>query len=154
MQVEMRVSSMQAAACRPFVYIGFSRQEAVAYVGQTIDRRGIMGRWTDHLSRSFEVSSFRRRLKDYDEYAFDRMTDLRVVGYDLGDNALFRTAESSWREGVEYLVQVGLRSASISPLLRIISTVRSNSTVTQDLTQRTASKVLHSFVTLYRSYDT
>src|SRR5262245_57323264 len=100
----MSIRAVRVARRRPYLYIGFSRSEHVAYVGQTLDRRGVLGRWTDHLSGGDEASSFRRRLAEVDESAFERLDDLTVVAWDLGDGTGFMSIETSHREAVEYLV--------------------------------------------------
>lgn len=147
---EINVGSVSVSRCRPYVYIGFSRKEHVAYVGQTVDKRGFMGRWSDHLSRR-EDSSFFCRLSDRDEEAFDRITDLRIVAWDLGGRKSYATLESSHREGVEYLVQKELWTicGDLYPWLRPISNVRPTPAVAHDFVREKANEIVAGFKTHY-----
>lgn len=151
--LRLSIGSTHAARCRPFVYIGFSRAEHVAYVGQTIDRRGALGRWVDHVSSREDVSSFRRRLAARDDLAFDRLTDLEVLAWDLGAEAAFATIETSYREGVEYLVQERLWSfcGDLQPWLTVISRVRPNATTAAAIVQAAAARISAEFRAEYEN---
>lgn len=88
--------------------------------------------------------AFRRRLAEWDENALERIRDLVVVYGSLGDGGEFAGLESSHREGVEYLVQVGIYEfgASLKPSIRIISEVRTNPTVHLPAVMSPADRVL------------
>jgi hypothetical protein len=138
---------------RAYIYCGYSREVGFAYVGMTLDRRGVLGRWADHLSRDTTGSSFRRRLHEWDETAWQRVRDLTVFWAEMGDQAEFLTVETSHRESVEYLVQTKLRLivGRGDPPLRIISFVRSNRTINLPSVQKAASGVLDAFYSHYHS---
>lgn len=150
--LEINLGSIDAARCRPYVYIGFSRSVHVAYVGQTLDRRGFMGRWTDHLSRR-EKSSFYCRLAEYDEDAFDRIEDFRILAWDLGDNPSFGTLETTHREAVEYLVQKHLWGfcGELDPWLKPISVVRTSLEVERPFVRSKATEISEGFRDFYES---
>ncbi|MCA1220003.1 hypothetical protein [Streptomyces sp. 8L] len=120
-----------------------------AYVGMTVGRNGIFGRWGDHLGRALEKSSFQRRLHEFDDSAWDRMDDLVIFWADMGQADEFLTLETSHREGVEYLVQRELRFllGRGKPPLRMISKVRSNRTVQLPLVRAAADQVIAHFRT-------
>ena len=113
----------------------------------TLDRRGILGRWSDHLSRDANESSFRRRLEQRDEDVWARLSDLKILWSALESKPEFLSVETSYREGVEYLVQRRLRSEVFGANLpyRIVSQVRSNRTVSLALVQTSADHVLAYF---------
>jgi hypothetical protein len=113
----------------------------------TIDRRGVLSRWADHLSRDIDASSFRRRLYDWDETAWDRLDDLVIFWADIGGAPEFVTLETSHRESVEYLVQREMRSIVAGGMypLQIISIVRSNRTVNLSIVRDAAEFVLNAF---------
>ena len=146
--LEVNLGSVGACSWRPYVYLGFSCAEHIVYVGQTIDKRGFMGRWIDHLSRGAD-SSFCARLAEYDEKAFDRITDLRILAWDLGDDPNFHTLETSHREAVEFLVQKDLRNARLDPWLKPISTVRFSPAVNRDFVKEKASEIVDEFKAHY-----
>lgn len=111
-----------------------------------------MGRWTDHLSGR-EKSSFFCRLAEYDEDAFDRIMDLRILGWDLGDHGSFATLETSHREAVEYLVQKQLWSfcGGLDPWLKPISNVRASPAVERDFVQENAARITTGFKSYYEN---
>ncbi|MFI5685824.1 hypothetical protein [Streptomyces sp. NPDC051636] len=119
----------------------------VAYIGMTVGRNGIFGRWGDHLGRALEKSSFQRRLREFDDSAWGRMDDLVIFWADMGDADEFLTLETSHREGVEYIVQRQLRIllGRAKPPLTVISKVRSNRTVQLPLVQAAANRVIENF---------
>ncbi|MEU0490780.1 hypothetical protein ABZ249_16250 [Nocardiopsis sp. NPDC006139] len=113
----------------------------------TMGRNGIFGRWGDHLGRALEKSSFRKRLHDFDDSAWDRMDDLVIFWSDMGEFDEFLTLETSHREGVEYLVQRKLRVilSRGNPPLTVISKVRSNRTVQLPLVQAASAEIIKNF---------
>lgn len=141
------VGSPQLCRARAYIYCGYSKKVGVAYIGMTVGRNGIFGRWGDHLGRALEKSSFRRRLHDFDDSAWSRMDDLIIFWADMGQADEFLTLETSHREGVEYLVQRQLRTvlARGKPPLTVISKVRSNRTVQLPLVQSSANEVVGRF---------
>jgi hypothetical protein len=134
---------------RGVVYIGFSRQARIAYVGQTAGGGGVIGRWSHHLSAS--TSSFWRRVDERGECSADSISDLEVFASELGSEPQWNGAESSYREAAEYLVQVGLRGVSgdLVPYLRIISEVRANETCELRIVRDRAAEILSGFLALY-----
>jgi hypothetical protein len=148
--LDLYVGSVGVARYRPYVYIGFSRVEHFAYVGQTFDRRGFIGRWTDHLSGR-ERSSFFCRLREHDEDAFDRIGDLRIVAWDLGDHPSFNTLETTHREAVEYLTQRAIWGFchELDPWLKPISKVRTSLEVERDFVRLKAAEIIAQFRELY-----
>jgi hypothetical protein len=79
--------------------------------------------------------------------------DLSVFATELGPEPHWNGIESSHREAVEYLVQVGLRRVcgDLQPHLRIISEVRANENCALGFVQARAGMALEAFVTWYRS---
>jgi hypothetical protein len=127
--LKLHLGSPLIASRHPFIYIGFSQVEHVAYVGETLDKRGAMGRWTDHLSQGADRSSFRRRLDDHDDTCFGRIEDFQIVAFDLGHRAEFVSRDTGFRQAVEYRVQRGLltRPGGLNPYLQFVSFVRTSS---------------------------
>ena len=137
---------------KPIIYIGFSRDVAICYVGETISKWGVLGRWCSHLAEGRGGATFSERLHSADPDALQKLKDLTVVYWVLGEP--FATAESSCRRGVEYLVQRRLRETTgieLVPALRLLANVRSNPTVQLDFVQTTARQIWQDFATLYMS---
>jgi hypothetical protein len=120
----------------------------------TLDRRGVLGRWADHLSRDFTASSFRRRLQEWDSTAWQRLDDLVIFWADMGTAPEFLNVETSHREAVEYLVQSRIRviAADGDHPLRIISIVRSNQTANLLVVRNAAAMILDAFQLHYKPW--
>lgn len=132
---------------RAYIYCGYSRRIGVAYIGMTVGRNGVLGRWADHLGRALERSSFRRRVHEFDESAWERIDDLVIVWSEIGEESVFLAAETSHRESVEYLVQREMRNilAAENAPITVVSKVRSNPTAQLALVQDAADRVLNAF---------
>lgn len=136
---------------QPLIYIGFSRALTICYVGETISRRGIIGRWCQHLGVTQGGNTFVQRLNDVEP---ERLTDLEdlTVFYWVLDQRLFGTSEASCRRGVEYLVQRRLHEINgvdLRPALRPVANVRSNTTVRFDFVKAAAQDICDDFAQLY-----
>lgn len=134
----------------PLLYIGFSKRLAICYVGETISRRGILGRWCAHLGSATYGGTFVQRLDDTEPDRLSDLMDLEVLYWILDER--FGTSEASCRRGVEYLVQRGLREINgveLLPALRLIANVRPNWTVQLDFVQAAAHYVCEDFTKAY-----
>ncbi len=135
----------------PLLYIGFSKALGVCYVGETISRRGILGRWCGHLGAAPGGDTFAQRLIDVEPDRLADIEDLTVLYWVL-DDRLFGTSEASCRRGVEYLVQRRLREITgvgLRPALRLVANVTPNPTVRLDFVQRAADLICDDFVEAY-----
>lgn len=135
----------------PLLYIGFSKTLTVCYVGETISRRGILGRWCAHLGSAPGGDTFIQRLNDVEPDRLSDLVDLTVLYWVL-DERRFGTSEASCRLGVEYLVQRRLREINgvdLQPALRLVANVRSNSTVRLDFVQAAARRICEDFAQSY-----
>ncbi len=136
---------------QPLIYIGFSKALSVCYVGETISRRGILGRWCAHLGAAQGGDTFVQRLDDVEPERLTDLVDLTVLYWAL-DERLFGTAEASCRRGVEYLVQRRLHEINgvdLQPALRPIANVQSNLTVGFDFVKAAAMDICDDFAQSY-----
>lgn len=108
---------------RAWVYVWVSKAWRVAYVGQTHDAVGTLGRAASHLGAE---GTFRRCFVAATNEAVEHASDLVLLSFALPDEGRYRTLESAYRESVEYNVQWGLQRlrGDLDPPFRVISTVR------------------------------
>ncbi len=135
----------------PLVYIGFSKALAVCYVGETISRRGILGRWCGHLGAAPGGDTFAQRLEDVEPARLTDLEDL-IVLYWVLDRRLFGSSEASCRRGVEYLVQRRLQEITgveLRPALRLVANVQPNPTVRLDFVQTAVCHICAEFTEVY-----
>ena len=136
---------------KPLLYIGFSKTLGVCYVGETISRSGILGRWCGHLGAAPGGDTFAQRLIDVEPGRLADIEDLTVLYWVL-DDRLFGAFEASCRKGVEYLVQRRLREITgveLRPALRFVANVQPNPTVGLDFVQTAAGLICDDFVEMY-----
>jgi hypothetical protein len=79
--------------------------------------------------------------------------DLTLCSFSLPQETLFLNIESSFREAVEYLVQIGLyeKRERLVPVFRLISNVRTNERVIDYRVNLIAKNILEKFVSMYEN---
>lgn len=93
------------------------------------------------------------RFEDEVGLRLERATDLILLSYPLPQTAEFTGAESSYREAVEYLVQIGLRDirGKVRPPLILISNIRTTPLSSSKNLAELASAIVSSFQETYIS---
>lgn len=114
-----------------YVYALISKSERIVYVGQTAGAIGTLGRAVQHLERS---GTFRRLVEEEIGTSVDSITDLVLLSFELPRQAEFVSVDSSYREAVEYLVQIELHKlrGTIHPSFKVISNVKSSDRETDE----------------------
>jgi hypothetical protein len=107
----------------PYIYLWVSKEWRVIYVGQTNDKCGTLGRASGHVQKG---GTLRVRFEEEVGTYLEEATDLVLLTYALPSKKEFISAESSYREAVEYLVQIKLRDirANVFPPFNLISKIR------------------------------
>lgn len=85
-----------------YIYIWFSKQFALVYVGETNNINGVVGRACQHVKSGTGTLYNRLYDKGYDINDID---DLMLLSYPLPREKRFLSEETSYRISVEYLVQ-------------------------------------------------
>ena len=134
---------------RAYVYLWLSKRYRVLYVGQTYGGQGALGRAAQHVSPD---GTFRMRFEEEVGLPLEHANDLMLLSFDLPSERIYLTSASTYRESVEYLVQVGLwdARASCSPPFTIISNTRTSPRASETAVQRVAEQIVATFV---RSYN-
>jgi hypothetical protein len=121
-----------------------------AYVGQTNGRLGTFGRAFEHLQvkGTLRINCINKLGEDIEEAG-----DLTLCSFSLPQETLFLNIESSFREAVEYLVQIGLyeKRERLVPVFRLISNVRTNERVIDYRVNLIAKNILEKFVSMYEN---
>lgn len=85
-----------------YIYIWFSKKNALVYVGQTNNINGVIGRANQHVTRDTGTLFSRLFERGYD---LEEIDDLVLLSYPLPREKRFLSEETSYRISVEYLVQ-------------------------------------------------
>ena len=134
-----------------FIYTWISKQWKIVYVGQTNDARGTLGRARQHVGSS---GTLRKRFEAEVGLPLESADDLILLSFPLPAQSQYMTEESSYREAVEYLVQIGMYEARLrlSPAPKIISVIRCNPVRVSDVAiRRYADEILQVFSETYSS---
>lgn len=123
--VETYVSNKIFNADCAYIYIWFSIQHKIVYVGMTNQRVGTIGRAAQHLDKN---GTLRKRFEELLGYSINLSDDLILYSFILPKDKKFTTVEKSYREAVEYLVQKKLLElkTTLKYSFEVISWVRSN----------------------------
>lgn len=90
-----------------YVYIWFSIEQSLIYIGETNDRRGVLGRAYQHVNSK---GTLRERVF-YHGYDLDVVSDFILLSYELPEHRDYTGIESAFRDAVEYLVQKKLKQS-------------------------------------------
>lgn len=131
-----------------FIYLWISKRWRVVYVGQTNDRRGSLGRAFSHIR---DDGTFRMRFEEEVGIKLEAADDLILVSYPLPRTPEYTGEESSYREAVEYLVQIGLRDirSEVRPKFSLVSNVRSVGRSSSLFIKEYADEIVKDFLEIY-----
>jgi hypothetical protein len=134
-----------------FIYLWISKKWRVIYVGQTNDRRGSFGRAFSHIG---DDGTFRRRFEEETGARLELADDLILVSYPLPREPEYTGVESSYREAVEYLVQIGLRDIRgvVYPKFSLISNVRTVGRSSSLFIGKYADAIVRDFLEAYPKF--
>ncbi len=89
-----------------YIYLWISKKYKVIYVGQTNGKRGSFGRAFSHIQ---DGGTLRLQFEEKVGIKLEEADDLVLVSYPLPQQQEYMSIESSYREAIEYLVQIKLR---------------------------------------------
>lgn len=133
---------------RSYIYIWLSKSAKAVYVGQTNDRTGSLGRGHRHFDINGQLRS---RMYEKLDVIPEQFNDFVLISYLLPATQEFIGPETSYREAVEYLVQIQLHENRdrVVPFFRVISWVRSNDRTRDKTVQKLAQAIVDDFLTAY-----
>lgn len=92
-----------------YIYIWFSKENSLVYVGETNNINGVIGRANQHVSNGGTLYC---RLQETG-YEIEEINDFILLSYPLPRETKFISEETAYRISVEYLVQQKLLSKRI-----------------------------------------
>lgn len=127
-----------------YIYLWISKKFQVIYVGQTNEKRGTFGRGYSHTQSK---GTLRKRFEEEVGLKLEKADDFILVSYPLPQKREYYSAESSYREAVEYVVQTKLRDirGNVEPNFNLISKVRYNDRVSEKNVQYYAQAIIDDF---------
>ncbi|MEK4009405.1 hypothetical protein [Paenibacillus sp. FSL H3-0333] len=135
---------------RAYIYIILSKSYRAVYVGETNDRRGTIGRFRAHIG---SYGTFRKRFEERINEDLENIDDLTLLSYLLPSEQLYTSVASTYRQSVEYLVQIKLleRRASLDKAFKVISEVRTFSTTSEKKVDKLAEAIALDFINYYKA---
>jgi len=133
---------------RAYIYILYSKSHHVAYVGETNDANGAIGRLNGHIS---PTGTFCKQISEKRGIILEEITDLILFSCSLPQAAEYVSIERVYRRGVEYLVQEKLweTCGDLQPYLYIVSNVRYSDTSSIRSVQKLANAIFDAFLDSY-----
>lgn len=146
--VKTNISNIFDGINTAYIYLWLSKNWRVVYVGQTNDVKGTLGRACGHVATD---GSLRRNFENEIGIPLEQADDLLLISYSLPKSPEYLSLETSYREAVEYLVQVKLFQirGNLSPPFRLISKVRPNDRVTEISINEYANAIVEDFQQSY-----
>lgn len=135
-----------------YIYIWFSKENKVVYVGQTNNINGVVGRAVQHVTVGTGTLFNCLDEKGLDLY---ELNDLLLLSYPLPREKKFLSEETSYRISVEYLVQTNLylmRQYTDDPF-QIISHVTTGPYIDLERIKNIAKKISDDFIELYKEIN-
>ena len=135
-----------------YIYIWFSKEYKVVYVGETNNVNGVVGRANQHVSMGKGTLYNCLNEKGYDLY---ELNDLLLLSYSLPSEKIFLSEETAYRISVEYLVQYYLqllRKETDEPY-QLISHVLPGPFVEHERMKNIAKKISDDFIELYKEIN-
>jgi hypothetical protein len=144
------ISSSFDGLGKAYIYLWISKKWRVIYVGQTNEKQGSFGRAYSHIQAQ---GTFRKRFEEELGIRIEEADDLILVSYPLPQQPEYIGVESSYREAVEYLVQIKLRDirGSVEPKFKLISKVRYTDRASNLMTEELANEIVKDFKENYSS---
>jgi len=129
---------------RAYIYILYSKSHHVAYIGETNDANGVIGRLNGHVSQN---GTFCRQILERRGIPLNEVTDLILFSCSLPLSPEYVSTERVYRRGVEYLVQEKLweTCGDLQPYLYIVSNVKYSDTSSLRSVQKIASSIFDAF---------
>jgi len=149
--VKTNISTIFDGINTAYIYIWLSKNWKAVYVGQTNDVKGTLGRACGHVAAD---GSLRRNFETEIGIPLEQADDLLLISYSLPQTPEYLSLETSYREAVEYLVQVKLLQirGKLSPPFRLISKVRPNDRVIDVSINEYAEAIVEDFRQDYSFY--
>ena len=131
-----------------YIYIWFSKNQKIVYVGQTNNRKGTLGRAIEHIS---ETGTLRKQFEEKYGQKLENVEDLYLLSFPLPPKYEFICIESAYRLAVEYNVQIFLRELRnrVNPVFNIISRVTYTDIASQKIIKDIANKIATDFLSTY-----
>jgi hypothetical protein len=138
MTSKLYISDVKIARQKPYVYcICILRPSAFVYIGQSAEKRGVLGRFIGHVSKD---GTLMKKTKEAGVVDFE---DVTVVAMDLTDYHIFDGLYSRSRTALEFLIHSSMKAkgCKANTPFEVISYVSNCSLIHDENIQRIAKEV-------------
>jgi len=105
MMSKLYISDTKIAARKPYIYcICIEQPIALAYIGQTSQRQGVLGRFTEHLDDNGTL------MKKAEEAGVANFENITVIAMDLTQYRIFNDLYSRPRGALEFLIHSSMKA--------------------------------------------
>ena len=138
MMSKLYVSDIEIARQKPYIYcICILRPVALVYIGQSGQKRGVLGRFLGHVDNDGTL------IKKLREVGVSSFSDIAVVAMDLTEYKIFNDLYSMSREALEFLINSAMKAKGCKAKIpfEVISYVANRSLVHDFKIQEIAEEV-------------
>ena len=132
------ISDTNISMRKPFIYcICILKPTAFVYIGQSAQKRGVLGRFLEHTDNEGTLTKKAREAGVMD------FKDITVVAIDLSDYKDFDGLYSRPRNALEFLVHTSMKAKGCKASIpfEVISYVTNSSLIHQDSIQKLAQEI-------------
>lgn len=136
------VNSSNVAICIPQIYIiCIMKPEPLVYVGQTCQKKGVLGRFHQHMSDGTLTTIMK-------EKGINEFEEISVIAIDLSEYSIFNDVYNRKREALEYIIQREMKAEGCKTAIpfKVISRVYYNSEVVNQKIEKLAKKIVKNII--------
>lgn len=130
-----------------YIYIWFSKENGLVYVGQTNNKNGVIGRASQHVQKGGTLYE-----RCYDcGYELNEINDFILLSFPLPREKNFLSEETSFRNSVEFLVQHNLLvlNSKVKRKYKLISYVEPGQYTNHYRIKQLANDISEKFIKIY-----
>lgn len=133
-----------------YIYIWFSRDHRLVYVGETNNKSGVIGRANQHIKKGGTLYE-----RCYERgFDLNEIEDFILLSFPLPREKRFLSEDTGYRISVEYLVQHNLIEKNNRAIrkYKIISNITTGPYTNIDKIKKIAEEISEKFINIYNEY--
>lgn len=133
-----------------YIYIWFSKENSIVYVGETNNKNGVIGRANQHIQKGGTLYE-----RCYEKgYELNEINDFILLSFPLPREKRFLSEDTGYRISVEYLVQRNLIAINnrATKSYKVISYITTGPYTNSNEIKKLAEEISEKFIYIYNEY--
>lgn len=130
-----------------YIYIWFSKENGLVYVGETNNKNGVIGRANQHVQKGGTLYE-----RCYEKgYELNEINDFILLSFPLPREKRFLSEDTGYRISVEYLVQHNLieMNNQANKKYKIVSNIQTGPYTNLNKIKKIAEEISEKFINIY-----